>query len=383
MTSLDNGHLSRAAEVAFKINSCLPADYQQDIFNEYVRVMKSLSRGCDIADRSILIVGGAGYIGTVLTDHLLDCGYRVRCLDSLIYNNGITTLPFRKNERYEFVYGDLANPDDVLKALDGITDVVLLAGLVGDPITKKFPEEAARVNDDGHLALLGLLNGKGLNRVIFVSTCSNYGLIEGDVLANEEFELKPLSLYAKSKVAFEGAFLAQQGKVDYTPVVFRFATAFGLSPRMRFDLTISEFTRALALGEDLLVFDANTWRPYCHVRDFSQVIRRGLEAPVERVSFQVFNAGGGVNNNTKQMIVDKILAQIPGAKVSYKEKGEDPRNYRVDFSKISKTLHFEPSWMVEDGIAELLALIRQGLFHDITQPASFYGNWQPKIAPQA
>lgn len=379
--SLGKATHQRLIDTAFRVNAHLPEEYQAEILEEGLR---AASQTPSIAQaggrRRVLVVGGAGYIGSVLTEHLLSSGYEVRCQDMLVYGHGQTVTPFIGRPGYEFVRSDLSDPQQFEAVLDGITDVVLLAGLVGDPVTKNFPELAARVNDSGHQTMLRLLKGRGLNRVIFVSTCSNYGMIEGDQLADESFDLKPLSLYAKSKVAVEKALLEQKpDEVDYTPVVFRFATAFGMSSRMRFDLTVSEFTRALALGQDLLVYDGHTWRPYCHVRDFSELIRRALEAPVGRVAFQVFNAGGAVNNYTKQMIVDAVLAQIPGANVRYQEHGADPRNYRVDFSKVQKTLHFEPRYTVPMGIAELISAIRQGLFHDITTPPSFHGNWEPKL----
>ncbi|RAU23544.1 NAD-dependent epimerase/dehydratase [Paramagnetospirillum kuznetsovii] len=360
----------RAKTVAFEINAHLPPDYQAELLGEQLRVDR---------DRLVLVVGGAGYIGSVLCGDLLAKGYRVRNLDLVVYNNGVCVAPWLGHPNYQFMGGDLADEATFVKALDGVTDVVLLAGLVGDPVTKNFPDAAARINDEGHSAMLRLLAGKGLNRVVFVSTCSNYGLIQGDQLADEDFELSPLSLYAKSKVRVEQTLLGGRGKVDYTPVVLRFATAFGLSPRMRFDLTVSEFTRAMALGEDLLVFDAHTWRPYCHVRDFAELIRRAIEAPAERVAFEVFNAGRDVNNKTKQMIVDAILTQLPEAKVRYQEHGSDPRNYRVDFTKVKERLHFVPKWTVEDGVAELIDALKQGLYRDIAQPTSFHGNWEPQV----
>lgn len=372
-------HLGRAKTVAFDINAHLPPDYQVEILNEFLRVGREVVDRRRLDDRLVLIVGGAGYIGSVLTGDLLAKGYRVRNLDRLVYNNGVCVAPWLGHPNYQFMGGDLADAATFEQALDGVTDVVLLAGLVGDPVTKNFPDAAARINDEGHSTMLRLLAGKGLNRVVFVSTCSNYGLIEGDQLADEQFELSPLSLYAKSKVRVEQTLLGGKGKIDYTPVVLRFATAFGLSPRMRFDLTVSEFTRAMALGEDLLVFDAHTWRPYCHVRDFAELIRRAIEAPAERVAFEVFNAGRDVNNNTKQMIVDTISKHLPEAKVRYQEHGSDPRNYRVNFAKVKQRLHFEPKWTVEDGVVELIDALRQGLYRDIAQPVSFHGNWEPQV----
>ena len=159
------------------------------------------------------------------------------------------------------------------------SDVVILSGLVGDPITRKYPDAHRVINHDGILDLVDILDGRGLDRVVFVSTCSNYGVVDGDAVAGEDHELKPLSLYAEAKVAVERRLLALAGKVHYRPTILRFATAFGLAPRMRFDLTISEFTRAMYLGRELLVYDSHTWRPYCHRGDFCDVIGRVLEAP--------------------------------------------------------------------------------------------------------
>jgi nucleoside-diphosphate-sugar epimerase len=324
----------------------------------------------------ILIIGGAGYIGTVLTEHFLAAGYQVRSLDLFLYKNNHCVLPYLGREGYESNYGDLCDESVLKNALKGITDVVLLAGLVGDPITKKYPETSQAINDVGIKNCIDQLNGIGLEHLIFVSTCSNYGLIEGEQLADENFELKPLSFYAKSKVASEQYIMSLKGKVDYTPTVLRFATAFGLSTRMRFDLTVSEFTRELALGRELLVYDANTWRPYCHVRDFGRLIDLVFQAPIAKVAFEVFNAGGEVNNYTKQGIVDAIMEQLPNAKVKYKEHGVDPRNYRVNFTKVKKVLNFEPKYTVLDGIKEVLTAFENHVFEHVDDQRNLYGNYE-------
>ena len=326
--------------------------------------------------KHILLIGGAGYIGTVLTDHFLNIGHRVRSLDLFLYKNNHCVLPYLGREGYESMYGDLCNASVLKIALEGITNVVLLAGLVGDSITKKYPEASQAINDVGIKNCINQLNGIGLEHLVFVSTCSNYGLIESDKLADEDFELKPLSLYAKSKVAIEQYIMSLKGKVDYTPTVLRFATAFGISARMRFDLTVSEFTRELALGRELLVYDANTWRPYCHVRDFGRLIDKVIKAPAGQVAFEVFNAGGEVNNYTKQGIVDAILEQLPKAKVKYKEKGVDPRNYKVDFSKVKRILDFEPKFTVPDGIKELLDAFENHMFAHVDEQRNVYGNYE-------
>jgi nucleoside-diphosphate-sugar epimerase len=326
--------------------------------------------------KTILIIGGAGYIGPVITDHFLAVGYKVNCLDLLLYQNDICVTQYLGNQNYRFIYGDMCDPSAMDRALEGVTDVVLLAGLVGDPITKKYPAASHAINDVGILSCINYLNGKGLDRVIFVSTCSNYGLIKSNELADENFPLSPLSLYAKSKVAAEYYLLSKKDEVDYTPTILRFATAFGIAPRMRFDLTVNEFTRELALGHELLVFDAYTWRPYCHVRDFGRLIQLVIEAPRAKVAFEVFNAGGEVNNLTKQGVIDTILTLLPNSKVRYQEHGMDPRNYRVNFGKVKKIIGFEPQYTIKDGVKELLGAIQEHVFDQVDIRKNFHGNYE-------
>ena len=329
-----------------------------------------------MSDRKILLLGGAGYVGTVLTSHLLKKGYKVRALDNFVYENEFSVQPYFGDPDYEFMKGDITNKSDLQKAVEGVTDVVILAGLVGDPITKKYPEESKKINSKGVQDCIEFLNGKGLNKVIFVSTCSNYGLIGEDELADENFKLNPLSLYATAKVEGEKQLLNMKDKADFTGTVLRFATAFGLSPRMRFDLTVSEFVRYLFLGKELLVYDEHTWRPYCHLRDFSSLIEMVIEADKEKVNFEVFNAGGDVNNFTKKMIVDEVLNHVSDGKVVYNSEGSDPRNYRVSFKKVKDVLGFEPKFTVEEGIKELVEALKIGLYADSVDNPERYGNYK-------
>ena len=344
-----------------------------------LRMNAEVSRIASIygADRSrkVLIVGGSGYIGGPDTSLLLLHGYQVRNIDNNLYGHAAAMTGFLGHPGYEFMYGDMGDPGVMERALIDVTDVIVLAGMVGDPITKRFPDEAHEFNDKAVTSCIEALNGQGLNKVIFVSTCSNYGLIGEDEVADEKFELKPLSLYAKSKVAAEQLILSKAGTVDYDATILRFATAFGLAPRMRFDLTVNEFTREMQIGNELVVFDSHTWRPYCHVKDFARLIDRVLRFPVEDVSFEVFNAGGDENNHTKQSIVDLIHNRLPAANVSYKENSSDPRNYRVDFTKVREALHFTPAYSVPDGVDEIIWAIRQHLLDDVEERRDFYGNY--------
>lgn len=330
--------------------------------------------------KHILLIGGAGYVGTALSSHFLTAGYKVTILDNFIYNNQFAVQHFLGDPDYKLVYGDMGCAKSLLKASRDITDVVLLAGLVGDPITKKYPDESGKINMQGIQNTIDFFDGKGINKLIFISTCSNYGLIKEDELADENFQLSPLSLYAKAKVTNEEYLLEKKGKVDYIGVILRFATAFGLSSRMRFDLTISEFTRDLFFGEELLVYDEHTWRPYCHLRDFARLLEMVIHADNKSVYFEVFNAGGDINNYTKKMIVDEILKNLPDAKVRYGKHGSDPRNYKVSFNKVKNELGFEPHFTIEHGVKELVNALRIGVYADSINNKDKYGNYTIAIS---
>ncbi|MEA1834422.1 NAD(P)-dependent oxidoreductase [Methylobacterium durans] len=339
---------------------------------EHERVTEVFGSG---RDRRILLIGGGGYIGVPVSTELLRSGFRVRSIDNFVYGHQASVSGLLLNPGYEMSVADLCDPSALRAALEDVTDVVVLAGLVGDPITRKYPDCSRKINIDGIQRCFEIFDTCNLNKVIFISTCSNYGVVAGDALATEQTELRPLSLYAEAKVAAEAA-LMESGRGDYHPTVLRFATAFGAAPRMRFDLSVNEFTRDLFLGQsELDVYDPDTWRPYCHVRDFARLIDLVLRAPAERVSHKIFNAGGERNNKTKRQIIDHILERLPDRRVRYRDHGGDPRNYRVDFSRVSRELGFEPQHSVSDGIDEIIGLIQAGFFNDVDMRRNYYGNY--------
>jgi nucleoside-diphosphate-sugar epimerase len=321
-----------------------------------------------------LIVGGAGYIGSVLAPVLLAAGHRVRVLDSLLYDNSDSLAAVADHKGFEFVQGDVRSARDTQAAMEGVTDVVLLAALVGDPVCKRNPELTRETNLDGARLVIDAARGSSVERFVFASTCSNYGLREDDEPADEEESLHPLSLYAETKVEMERELLGTENPFD--AVVLRVSTAFGASPRMRFDLTVSEFTRELALGRALEVYDADTWRPYCHVSDISRGIAAVLDAPAERVGGEVFNLGGDDSNHTKRSIVESALAALGGGEVKWSEGGADARNYRVSFSKIQARLGFFPAETVDGAVRQLANSIRAGMFSDVESRSLRYRNYE-------
>ena len=325
---------------------------------------------------TVVLLGGAGYIGPVIADHLLDQGYKIVVYDNLVYKHYQSTSALFLHEDFSFVFGDLSDTAKVAETCSGAEAVVILGGLVGDPITKKYPEQSAEVNDKAIFHTIDCLDGADVGRVVFVSTCSNYGLMPEGQIAHEDSELNPLSLYAKSKVNAEKHLFGKKGDVSYSATILRFATAFGLAPRMRFDLTVNEFTRDVFLQKDLLVYDADTWRPYCHVKDFARLIATTLSADADLVNFEIFNAGGDVNNRTKRNLIHDIGQYLSIDRVSYKEGGVDPRNYRVDFTKVRDTLGFEPQFDIYYGIREIMAAMQSNVFAGVDENRNYYGNYE-------
>ncbi|CDO58571.1 UDP-glucose 4-epimerase [Candidatus Phaeomarinobacter ectocarpi] len=323
----------------------------------------------------ICVVGGAGYVGSVLTRVLLARGYGVTALDTFLYDHGFSVEGVYDEPGYRLVKGDLRDKDVVARALEGVDHVVLLASLVGDPISKKYPDLTRSVNLDGSQALYDALDAHGIDRFVFTSTCSNYGLREDDSLADESSELNPLSLYAETKVGFERFVLSRLHEQQVTPTLLRIATAFGLSPRMRFDLTVNEFGRAMAMQTPLDVYDKDTWRPYAHVRDISAAILKVIEAPAKKVAGEVFNVGSDANNYTKAMLVEEFARHVD-APVTFVEKGIDARNYRVSFSKIRTQLGFEAQHSVAAFVPQLISAVNDGLFGRVEEINGYYGNYQ-------
>lgn len=313
-----------------------------------------------MARKKVLVTGGAGYIGSVLVRLLLRAGHQVRVVDNLMYG-GESIIDLLEDPNFEFQKGDLRRDGVAEEAVKGMDAVAHLAAIVGDPACAKNPELARETNLEASQKLFKAANAVGVQRFAFASTCSNYGKMpDPDQFVSESSELAPVSLYAETKVAFEKFLLEQEGTATTKATCLRFSTVYGLSPRVRFDLTVNEFTKELALERELVIFGEQFWRPYCHVRDLARSVITVIEAPEDKVAFEVFNVGDTAENYQKQMIVDEILKVLPDGQVKYVEKNEDPRDYRVNFDKIRDQLGFEITIKVPEGIRSINQAIKDG-----------------------
>jgi len=313
--------------------------------------------------KKVLVTGGAGYIGCVMVRQLLDKGYSVRVIDSLKWG-GESLFDLITNNDFELQKGDIRNIEDVKKALINVNYVIHLAAIVGDPACSKFSEEAKETNWDGSVNLFEECEKSGIERFVFASTCSNYGKMkDSDSYVKEDSELNPVSLYAELKVKFENYLLDKKNSSNICSTALRFSTVYGFSPRMRFDLTVNEFTRNMVLENFQEIWGEQFWRPYAHVDDLCRASILVLESEKSKVKSQVFGVGDTNENYQKGMIIREINKLVDG-EIKYVAKDEDPRDYRVDFSKIKNELGFSISKTVPDGIKEIKKIVESGIITD-------------------
>ena len=312
----------------------------------------------------VLVTGGAGYIGSVLVRQLLNKGYQVRAFDSLKFG-GDALYDVMLNPDFEFMLGDVRDSAAVEKALEGIDAIAHLAAIVGDPACKKYSEEANETNWAGSVALFEAAEKAGVQRFVFASTCSNYGKMpDPNSFVTETSELNPVSLYAELKVKFEKYLLEERKDSKICSTALRFSTVYGFSPRIRFDLTVNEFTRNAAIHGEQEIWGAQFWRPYCHVDDLARAVVLVLETAEEKVRANVFNVGSTEENYNKGMIIEEVCKVVPNVKVNYVESSEDPRDYRVNFDKIKNELGYTITKKVPQGVKEIYTLLKTGIVTD-------------------
>ncbi len=324
-----------------------------------------------MTERHILITGGAGYIGSILTSELLRQNYRVTILDSLLFG-GESILPFLSHPDFHFVKTDVTEPRAVRDALKREWQkpdaVVHLAGIVGFPACQAVGKQVAwKYNFEATKQVFEQASDLGVGRFVFASTYSNYGLSEDGKPVTEESPLNPQSLYAETKIAAEEYLFAQKDGAC-APLLFRFATLYGISPRTRFDLIVNQFVLEAFTKRELIIYQRGYSRSFVHIRDVVRGVIMGLEADQNKVRGQVFNLGAENGNYSKNDIVSYVLRRMPETMVEYKDLtfGGDMRDITVSFEKIKRVLGFDTTLTVDDGVREVLFALKSGLIRNPT-----------------
>lgn len=310
--------------------------------------------------RHVLVIGGAGYIGSALLPKLLDKGYHVRLLDLLLYG----TEPIEHlvgHPNLEVMQGDFRHVEKVVEAMHGVDSVVHLGAIVGDPACDLDEELTIEVNLTAARMIAQVAKGWGVERLIFASTCSVYGAC--DETLDERSHTKPISLYGRTKLAAERG-LERMSSDGFAPTILRFSTIYGLSGRTRFDLVVNLLAAKAKVDGVITVFGGDQWRPFVHVDDAALAISTVLDAPVESVCGETFNVGSDEQNYKIGEIGELIHQHVPGAELVTNDDAKDLRNYRVSFYKIRNTLGFEPKWTVAQGIQQVLEAIASGEVKD-------------------
>ncbi len=316
----------------------------------------------------VLITGGAGYIGSLLTSNLLLAGSRVTVVDNLLFG-GESLVAFLHHPNFHFVKADVTEPRAVREAVKGEWPkpdaVVHLAAIVGFPACQAVGRQVAwQYNVEATKTVFGQAADLGVERFVFGSTYSNYGeSANGPV--TESSPLNPQSLYAETKVAAEEFLLAQKGSAT-APLILRFATLYGISPRTRFDLIVNQFVLDAFARRELIIYQRGYSRAFLHVQDTVRGILLGLQADAAKVRGEVYNVGTDDGNYTKDQIVALVLKRLPETTVEYKNLsfGGDMRDITVSFAKIKRELGFEAGLDVDDGVREVLNALKSGMIRN-------------------
>jgi nucleoside-diphosphate-sugar epimerase len=314
----------------------------------------------------VLITGGAGYIGSLLCGDLLYRGHRVTVLDNLLFG-GNSLLAYLGHPSFVFHKADVCEKKKIAKYFQGVDHVVHLAAIVGYPACAQLgPIPSFACNLDGTRNVFELAERNGARRFLFSSTYSNYGIAEDGRPVTEDSPLYPQSLYAETKIAAERFLIERAARSHCAPVVFRFATLFGPSPRTRFDLIINQFVLEAIRSGTLVIYQKGYNRSFVHIRDVVEAVRLALDAPLGKIRGQVFNVGSNRGNYSKEKIALLIRKSVPGLKIEYKDLrfDGDMRDIKVSFDKIERRIGFKARISVEEGIREMAEILRSGLLSE-------------------
>jgi nucleoside-diphosphate-sugar epimerase len=315
-------------------------------------------------DNKVLVIGGAGYIGSALVEQLLDLGLEVSVLDAMHFGKE-TLSRVAGHPKLTLIQEDFRHIEVLTRAMSGVGSVIHLGGLVGDPACAVDSDLTVDVNVTATKVIGEIAKAQEVRRFIFASSCSVYGA--SDEIVDEQSHFNPQSLYARSKVASEAVLGALNGR-DFAVTCLRFATIYGISGRTRFDLVVNLLCAKAVRDREITVYGADQWRPFVHVEDVARAITMTLRAPLDLVAGEAFNIGSDAQNYTLGQIAELIQRQVPDAEITSDDNFVDKRNYRVSFAKVRSRLGFAPAWTIERGIAQVLEIVRSNQIGDYALP---------------
>jgi len=337
------------------------SDKKYKLLNEGVRQ--------DDVVKRVLIIGGAGYLGSVLCRKLLNKGYKVRVMDICLFGEE-SLEDLKKNKNFELIKEDMRNITAITKALIDVDAVILLAAIVGDPASIAQPVEAIETNYLATKMIAEACKYHQINRFIFASTCSVYGKCDG--LADETTPLNPQSLYARSKIQSEEAILEMTDE-NFSPVSMRMGTLYGMSYRMRFDLVVNTFALKAVTEGKISIFGGSQWRPLLNVEDAADAYVACLSAPINSIRGEIFNVGDESQNYQIKNLGELVRKVFPDIEVKNVDKETvegklDLRNYKVSFEKIKDNLNFNPKKTVTQSLEEIAKAITLGKIKNPKDP---------------
>ncbi len=305
----------------------------------------------------VLIVGGAGFIGTVLASKLLEKNYHVTILDKLIYDSKIIQNNFQNKKNFNFIFGDVCDLNIQIKAIKEIDIVVYLSEIVGDPACSAKPEDALKTNYLSVLSFANLCSHLAIEKFIYTSSCSVYGLEKNNKLLNEKSNLNPVSHYARIKIMSEKALLNSANN-NFKPTILRLGTVFGPSNRMRFDLVVNTMSKFAFFNNKIDVYGGKQWRPNIHVDDVADGIISVIKAKKKNVGNQIFNLSNDKLNLQIIQIAKKVEKVFTNSKLNIVKSSADPRNYKVSSKKLKNKTGFVAKKSIEIALKEIKKMFK-------------------------
>lgn len=372
---LQNNEISE--KIYNKINQILKQNFEIPVIQSDKKIFKSLevnffknitSKGTENNSHiKVLIIGGMGYIGSRLTNLLLNKNFSVKVVDNLLYNQNFLST-FEEDTNFEFIQGDICDLNTQLEAVKDVDAVVYLSEIVGDPACKSFPEKSLKTNYLALCALSTLCAHLKISRFIYTSSCSVYGsTTDPSLTLTEGSQVNPLSHYARMKLESEN-FLLNIKNNFFHPTILRLGTVFGYSYRQRFDLVVNKFVKDSFLFNRINIQGGKQFRPNIHVDDISEAIVSILDSPLDKINNSIFNLSNGSENKNIIELAEEISSVIKNTKIIIDNKISDNRNYRVSSKKIHDTLGIHANTSIKDGVVDLYNKLKNNKFSDIGSP---------------